>query len=172
MPDPEGGQDAQVHPSHRRAFPWSARTVRGHRPRCHACQDAQLGRHPPPAGIPRARSVRASRRPGVEPAALRKQRLGLLPGPGTAHLRPFFSPLFTGVRGREILRTSPRGGSPKLPCARLGELGTGVSEGTEVPRNGPMGAIRWAPRLRSTPREGIPGDYRKKASKRHPAPAR
>ena len=26
-----------------------------------------------------------------------------------------------------------------------------------------MGAIRWAPRLRSTPHEGIPGDYRKKA---------
>ncbi|CAA9463285.1 MAG: hypothetical protein AVDCRST_MAG02-2746, partial [uncultured Rubrobacteraceae bacterium] len=61
---------AQVHPGHRRALPWSARTVRGRRPRRHARQDAQPGRHPPPAGVPHARSVRASRLPGVEQAAL------------------------------------------------------------------------------------------------------
>jgi len=106
MPYPEGGQDAQVHPSHRRALRWSARTVWGHRPRRYARQDAQPGRHPPPAGIPHARSARASRRPGVEPAALRKQRLELLSGRGPTHLQPFYPPLFTRVRGRRILGNS------------------------------------------------------------------
>ena len=69
------GPDAQVHPSHRRAFPWSARTVRGHRARRYARQDAQPRRHPPPAGNPHGRPVLASHLPRVEQAALRKQRL-------------------------------------------------------------------------------------------------
>ena len=79
----------------------------GHRARRYARQDAQPGRHPPPAGVPQARSVLPSRRPGVDPAALRKQRLELLLGLGTTHLQLFYSPLFTRVRGREVLRTSP-----------------------------------------------------------------